>query len=126
MAKNKYHQRVFVMNYDEQSLPKFESNAEQDEFYKAVGRMMCYGLHREAETDRVDLVVGSLNRNPIELCCAYHQWKEGFLRYADGSSRYTGSPFDAVSQFVDRMKGEWPFVMAAVKSTHDDKFGFHS
>lgn len=125
MANNKYHQRVFVLNYDEQSLPKFETQAEVDEFHKTVGRMICYGLAREAETDRVDVVVGSLGRNPVELCCAYHQWQEGFLRYADGTHRYTGSPFDAVHQFVDRMKGERPFVMAAVQH-HDGKFGFHS
>ena len=126
MAKNKYHQRVFVMNYDEQSLPKFETQEELDEFHKAVGRMVCYGLMYGAQEDRVDVVVGNLTRKPLELCCAFHESQEGFLRYADGSHRYTGSPFEAVSQFVDRMKGERPFVMAAVKSTHDDKFGFHS
>lgn len=130
MSENRYHQRFFVLHYDEKSLPKFETGAEVQDFYAALGRMMFYGLQREATEDRVDIVTAGITQNPVEITAAYHRPLPARDTWGDGTPKYIDSTSWACDELVKKLthaareQGR-AFVMAAVKH-NDGEFGFHS
>lgn len=130
MSDNRYHQRFFVLHYDEKSLPRFETDEGLQDFYAALGRMMFYGLHREATEDLVDIVTAGITQNPLEITAAYHRPLPARDKWEDGTSKYIDSNSEACDELVKKLthrareQGR-AFVMGAVKH-NDGKFGFHS
>lgn len=125
---NQYHTRVFVLNYSNDSLPKFETAAEIDEYHRALGRMVAYGM-APSDEDTVTLVAAGITQNPLEVCAAYY-YPLPAQRMENGERWYIGSASEVVGTLIDTLAEKSkalhrPFVMAAVKH-NDGKFGFHS
>jgi len=126
-----YHRRIFSLTYSSDQLPKFETDAEMQDYYAAVGRMVVYGLQRDAAAEAsVQLVQAGITQKPLEVCCAYHQpLPEQAEKYEDGTPRYFESMAQSVDDFIKIMREKSPyrpFVMSAVKHSDNKKFGFHS
>lgn len=125
-----YHKRIFCLDYKEETLPKFESQEEIDEFHRLLGRMVMYGLQREASEDKLDMVTAALTKNPVEVCAAYWPAVARYCRWEDGSIKVLGS-LDAqvggAQEAMQRMSQELgrPFVMALVQHG-GNSFGLHS
>ena len=127
-----YHRRIFSLTYDSAQLPMFETDAEMQDYCAAVGRMVVYGLQRDAAAEAsVQLVTAGITQKPLELCCAYSQpLLEKADTYRSGTPRYIDSTAQEVDIFMGTLRGRADalgraFVMAAVKHS-DGKFGFHS
>lgn len=126
-----YHQRIFVLHYSENELPKFETDEEALAFQQAVGRMVLYGLQTdEALTDMLDVVTAGLTKEPLELCAAYHApLRLHNIETPDGG-RYTGSLAQVSNDFLNSLinaarNKHRAFVMAAVQHS-PTQYGFHS
>lgn len=126
-----YHRRILVLDYSDEGIPMHKTQEDLDAWYQAVGRMVTYGLKKEASEDTIQLVTAGLTRNPAEFCAAFHRTLPACAeKYQDGHSRYIGSTSEATDNFVDslhRLSEEQgrSFVMAAVLHS-DGKWGFHS
>ena len=123
-----YHNRVINIFYNEDKLPTFKTDEELNEWHRALGRLVAYGLQREAEaeTDTVQLVeITTLSKD--EMTAIYSRPMAALNMHPDGYTRYLGSPAAALSYYVAdyrRRAGGRPFVLGAV--LHGDKWGFHS
>lgn len=105
------HRRVIDLTYWEDKLPTFSSNEEMHEYHRALGRMVMYGLQREAEHSTLQLV--RLYLEPDEITGAYqHPLPD------------EGTTESRTTQALEALRTDRAFVMGAVK--HGDKFGFHS
>jgi hypothetical protein len=126
-----YHTRVLVLNYSDEDLPQFETQEEIDAWYQAVGRMVLYGMRKDAAEDTIQLVTAGLSKSPTELCAAYHPTLPARAeKYEDGFGRYIGSTSEVVDNFTEQLHERSQeqgraFVMAAVLHS-DGTWGFHS
>lgn len=131
MKTKHFHKRVFVFTYFDEDLPKFETQEEIDEWHRALGRMVAYGLNRDATEDTIEIVTAGLTTKPLEVCAGYHaRLPVTDVKDADGNLCYykgDGAKLDTVlDQLTIKARGQHrAFVMAAVKHS-DGKFGFHS
>lgn len=122
-----FHTRLINLTYCDQDLPKFETQEQVDAWYKALGRMVAYGMNAEHTDDTVQLVVGGINKNPQEIVLSYHhpltplRDEEGCLRYTDSADQIVN---DAIKALVKKTEYR-PFVIGAVLHS-DGKWGFHS
>lgn len=125
-----FNRRVINLSYFPEDLPKFETQAELDDWYKAVGRMVLYGMG-DFEEDTIEIINASITKNPLEFHATYSsrlpatdvKCDQGYPVYYKGDL----AKIDAVlTPLRDKAsdKGN-PFTMAAVKHS-DGKFGFHS
>lgn len=126
-----YHTRIITLTYNDASVPTFETQAEIDEWHRALGRMVAYGL-RTAPTDEsvIEWVPMAFGTRPTEIDAAYHApIISQPIKYEDGGARYLGSPAAKLDGFANELKnltdGRRPFVMGAVLHG-DGKWGFHS
>lgn len=121
-----YHQRVISLHYSEKDLPRFETDAEVRAWHEAVGRMVCYGLQREAQDDTVQLVSGGLSVKPLELCLTYYEPKMP-ERWEDGTRKIVNTPEGYLDDALIKLRqaASRSFTMAAVLH-QDGKWGFHS
>lgn len=111
---DKLHRRLIDLSYFESKVPLFSSNEERDEYHRALGRMVMYGLLRDHPEDTVQLV--GLHLEPKEITGAYHT----------SIPAYDKDKHDQrVRSAVEPLMGPRPFVMGAVKDS-EGKFGFHS
>jgi hypothetical protein len=125
---NKYHQMVIALNYSEYALPTFDTPAEQDAWHQALGRMVAFGLLREAEDDSTRVVVGHVGRNPTEVLMCYYPPVLA-TRDAEGFTRTLGTPKGAMDgilgDLLDKGWHGYGFTMGAVLH-NDGKWGYHS
>lgn len=124
MGKRTFHTRVVVVHYDSNDVRVFETETEEEgqKWYRALGRLVAYGLQGKDRDDSTQLMSLSLG-NP-EMTACYHN-PLPVPRDRDGFEIYSGSPDQAVSVMWDRLRSEQPFVLGAV--LHDDgEWGFHS
>jgi hypothetical protein len=125
---NNYHQRVIVLNYSENDVPTFKTQAEVDAWHQALGRMVAYGLQRDAVDDSTQMVGATLSRNPTEVDFAY--WPVALtVRDSYGYAVHTGTKSNVdqsiyQAQLLAKEVGR-PFVMGAVLHS-DGKWGYHS
>ena len=122
---NSFHRRVITLTYFD--LPEFKSREEQDEWHRALGRMVAYGLQREAENDTVQMVNLGLDRGD-EISAAYYPALQASEIHPEFGFRTTAPSraFDTASEVLTKTcAGHYPFVIGAVKD-HDGKYGFHS
>ncbi len=125
-----YHKRIFCLDYMEETLPRFETQEEIDEFHRLLGRTVMYGLQRDAEEDKLDMVTAALTKNPVEVCAAYWRAVPRYGRWEDGSIKVLGSLDAQVGgaqvavQEASQAHGR-PFVMALAQHC-DNSFGLHS
>lgn len=124
-----YHQRVFILDYAQEDLPMFKTDAEMNEFYRVLGRTLAYGMYGDRDEDCLDLVTSTLTVNPLEVDAAYWPRLPCVDKYEDGSRKYLGSAEGAVRELQEnlrrRMNGRAPFVIGAVLHG-DGAWGFHS
>lgn len=131
MSHRTWQKRLVVIDYNPSNLPTFGTSAEIDEYHRALGRMVAYGLLHEAEEDTVQLVQAALATAPLEICATYHQpISSQRERYADGQPKYIGSSAERNDNFLNAVRTESlsrgrPFVMAAILH-QDGKWAFHS
>lgn len=126
-----FHKRVFVLTYFDEDLPKFETQEEVDDWYRALGRMVAYDLNRDDTEDTIELVTAGLTTNPLEVCAGYHARlpvtdvydDQGNPCFYQGDGAKLDNVLDGLA-FKARGKHR-AFTMAAVKHS-DGKFGFHS
>jgi len=125
---NKYHQMALVLNYSEDALPTFKTQAEVDAWHQALGRMVAYGLLREAEDDSTRVVAGHVGRNPAEVLMTYYPPVLA-TRDADGFTRTLNTPKGAldgvIQNLLDKGRHGYGFTMGAVLHS-DGKWGYHS
>ena len=122
---NSFHRRVITLTYFD--LPEFKSLEEQDEWHRALGRMVAYGLQREAENDTVQMVNVGLDRGD-EISGAYYPALVASENHPEFGFRTTENSrtFDLAADILKRpYMTSHPFVIGAVKD-HDGKYGFHS
>ena len=123
-----YHNRVINLSYNGDKLPTFKTDEELNEWHRALGRLVAYGLQREAEaeTDTVQLVeITTLSKD--EMTAIYSRPMAALNMHPDGYTRYLGSLAAALYDYVAdcwSREGGRPFVIGAV--LHGDKWGFHS
>ena len=121
-----YHSRVINLFYNGDKLPTFKTDEELNEWHRALGRLVAYGLQREAEADTVQLVeIAALY--PVEMTAIYSRPMAALNMHPDGYTRYLGSLAAALYDYVAdcwSREGGRPFVIGAV--LHGDKWGFHS
>ena len=124
------HVRVVRLFWFDGSLPTFENTKELKEWYEAVGRMVTYGMHdTDGKDDTVQYVSGSFCTDQREFTFAFYPTLIAQPeKYKDGGAKYIGSPLAKVDQFHDEMReyGNHAYVLGAVKSCIDGKWGFHS
>ena len=131
MSSRTCQKRLVVIDYNPANLPTFRTSAEIDEYHRALGRMLAYGLLREAEEDTVQLVQAAFTTAPLEICATYHQpISSQRERYPDGQPKYLGSSAEHNDAFFNAVRTESlnqgrPFVMAAILH-QDGKWAFHS
>ena len=125
---NKYHQRVFILNYAEDDVPTFSNQKDQNAWYQALGRMVAYGMQRDAVDDSTQIVTAGMRRNPIEICMNYKP-PATTVRDEDGNTVHAGTKsmvdhhiWEAERHMRDTGR---PFTMGAVLH-NDNKWGFHS
>lgn len=121
-----YHNRVINLFYKDSEVPMFKTDEEMNEWHRALGRLVAYGLQREAEADTVQLVdISTLSKD--DMTAVYSRPMAALNMHPDGYTRYLGSPaaalYDYVADCRNREEGR-PFVLGAV--LHGDKWGFHS
>ena len=124
------HVRVVRLFRLDGSLPTFENTKELKEFYEAVGRMVTYGMHDvDGKDDTVQYVSGSFSTDQREFTFGFYPTLIAQPEvYQDGSRKYMGSPLAKVDALDQEMRelGSYAFVLGAVKSCIDGKWGFHS
>jgi len=125
----KMHTRIINLSYFDEDLPKFASNVEQDEWHRALGRMVAYGLYGDWAEDTVQYVNLVLQRSD-EIMGVYARPLPTLRKdEGDGQTWYWNSAQELVDCFIkdlyekSQAQGQ-SFVMGAVK--HDGKYGFHS
>ena len=125
---NKYHQRVIVLNYSEDDVPTFNNQKDQDAWYQALGRMVAYGMQRDAVDDSTQIVAGNLRRNPLEICLTYSppaiamRDDDGYRVHSGTKSMVDHHIWEAQHHMSDTGRS---FTMGAVLHS-DNKWGFHS
>jgi len=123
--------RIFSLSYTPEHMPTFQTQEEIDEFHRAIGRMVTYGLTRSSRETHLELVTAQLTHAPLELCAVYHPPVLAQPhQYADGTPRYLDSPAQSTDTLIQTLgaqsaKAGRPFVMAAVRHM-DGQWGFHS
>lgn len=128
----RYHRRIFVLNFSADDIPRFTTDKEAHDFHAAIGRMVMYGLHAQADNDEdtVSLVTGGLTDKGTEVCCAYHATLDEYPeKWPDGSTKVLGSTAsqinDLLSELVRKGQQKWrAFVMAGIN--RGDHWSFHS
>ena len=117
----KCHNRVINLTYFEHNLPKHKSAEEVDEWHRALGRAVAYGLQREAEEDTVQFVHITLSKDE-EMLSSYYKPMP--------TTPYTVSRLISnIDETLSKLRGAslehgQPFVTGAVLS--NGKYGFHS
>jgi len=130
MSKS-YQRRIVNLTYFPDALPSFDNQEAQDDYYRALGRMVAFGLLRNPDDDAIQVVNAAITNHPLEICATYHPPVPAQPeRYADGHRKYLGSPGERTDTLIttmleDARKQGRPFVMAAVFH-NDGKWGFHS
>lgn len=128
---NTYQRRIINLTYFPKSLPSFTTQDAQDDYYRALGRMVAFGLLHDPADDTIQVVNASITNKPLEICATYHPPVSAQPeRYADGHRKYLGSPGERTDTLItamleDAQKQGRPFVMAAVFH-NDGRWGFHS
>lgn len=122
------NQRVIKLTYFPEKLPKFETQAEIDEWHRAIGRTVVFGMGDTGE-DVVELVHAFITTNPLEIEAAYYP-KIPSLNPLTDALRYVGSNRETLDAAWKQLEVKaldigTPFVMGAVQGS-DGKFGFHS
>jgi len=126
-----YHTRVLVLNYSDEDMPQFETQKEIDAWYQAVGRMVLYGMRKDAAEGTIQLVTARLSKSPTELCASYYPTLPACAeKCSDGFGRYIGSMSEVVDNLTDQLHERSQeqgraFVMGAVLHS-DGTWGFHS
>lgn len=130
-TKRHYHKRVFILHYCGEDVPMFATDAERDDYLKAVGYLVTYGMSRDADEDMLEVVTAGLTGKPLEIDAAYHarlpvtdvKDAEGYPIFYKGD----GAKLDAaLDPLIGKAREKHrAFVMGAVKH-NDGKFGFHS
>jgi hypothetical protein len=126
-----YHTRIINLSYRDEDLPTFSTQEEIDAWHAAVGRMVLYGMRKEAMEDTIQMVNMGLTTKPAELCASYHATLPACAeKYEDGHARYIGSTAELVTNATSELHNRSQavgrsFVMAAVLHS-DGKWGFHS
>lgn len=120
MSIKTYHERVVTLNYTEKDIPKFNNQKDYDDWLKAIGRLVTYGIDPQGvDVDTVQLV--NINLGQDESVACYYERK--LQRNEDGT--YLCSNTSELSNLKLRlMEGVRAFVLGAVKS--QDGYGFHS
>ncbi len=125
---NKYHQRVIILNYSEKDVPTFTNQVDMDAWYQALGRMVAYGMQRDAVDDSTQIVAGNLRRNPLEICLTYSppalamRDDDAYRVHSGTKSMVDHHIWEAQHHMSDTGR---PFTMGAVLH-NDNKWGFHS
>lgn len=122
----KLHNRIIDLSYFEHHLPTFKTREEIDEWHRALGRLVAYGLQREAQEETVQFVYVTLDK---DMTSVYYKPLPAYRHDVDGSLVLTGSRRQGVDDTLDRLRKEAlelgrPFVIGAVLS--NGKYGFHS
>lgn len=126
-----FQRRIINLTYRSDTLPTFETQDAQDDYYRALGRMVAFGMLRSVESDTIQVVNAAITARPLEICATYHPPVSAQPeQYADGHRKYIGSPSERTDQLItamleDARKEGSPFVMAAVRHG-DGRWGFHS
>ena len=124
---NSFHRRVITLTYFD--LPEFANREEQDEWHRALGRMVAYGLQREAENNTVQSVTLNLDpRGSGDIVGAYLpalQASEIHPEYGFVSTENSRTFYLAEDILQRPYTTCHAFVIGAVKD-HDGKYGFHS
>ena len=120
----KCHNRVINLTYFEHNLPKHKSAEEVDEWHRALGRAVAYGLQREAEEDTVQFVHITLDRD-ADMLAVYYKALPAYTMVAG----YHGGHLADIDGALGKLKTSSeelgkPFVIGAVLS--NGKYGFHS
>lgn len=122
-----YHRRVFVLNFSDDDIPKFNSDQELKNFHEMIGRTVMYGLLNKCEEDTVALAIASIIDNGTEVDTAYYPRLTERDKWGDGSSRYLDSAGyildDAIIKLRNKSEGR-PFVIGAVN--RGDYWSYHS
>lgn len=115
----KHHTRVVVLDWFEDDLKTHTPN---DEFFKALGRAVAYGLASDREHDTAQLVTLSLNSGEMLAC--YHRALSAYEQWPDGTLKVLGSNSSKVVDLVEHLRTPGPFVMGVIKS--DTGYSFNS
>lgn len=130
---NPFHVRIVNITYMPKKMPMFKSSAEQDEWHRALGRMVAYGMAHEVDENQVYDQLEMVDLNIVdadEIVGAYCKKlpateavdKNGWPIYYKGDLAKVQETLGTV-QNKTLEKGR-PFILGAVKS--GDKYGFHS
>ena len=124
----KCHNRTINLSYFEHHLPTFKTSEEIDEWHRALGRLVAYGLQREAQEETVQFVHVTLDKDK-DMTSVYYKPLPAYRHDVDGSLVFTGSRLQRVDDTLDTLRKEalelgLPFVLGAVLS--NGKYGFHS
>ena len=125
-----YHRRVFVLSYQQEDLPMFQTDEELTNFHATLGRMVMYGLYNEAPEDTIRLVTAHLTDKGNEVCAGYHQTIPAYPeRWEDGSIKVMDSTVNQVDNLLTSLQEKAQkvgriFVMAAVRC--GKAWGLHS
>ena len=92
---------------------EFNTNEERDEFHRAIGRMVCYGLPNNIVEDPCNTQVVALAIDEdMEMTAAYYGVQHSYPKYK------------AISDALKEYKEGTPFVMGGI--LRDGKYSFHS
>lgn len=134
-----YHRRVIALSYKSESLPMFASNAEQDEFHRIIGRLVTYGMQRDASVPSQQELVTISAFYPEEMVAQYFPAQPERNKpypnkpYPNSKAMYyLGSQEEELDSFINKYvtlatgTGKpRAFVLGAVKHS-DGKYGTHS
>lgn len=126
-----FQRRIINLSYRPDALPGFQTQEAQDDYYRALGRMVAFGLLRDPSEDAIQVVNATITEHPLEICATYHPPVSAQPeQYEDGHRKYLGSPGERTDHLIsaileDARKAGTPFVMAAVRH-NDGQWGFHS
>lgn len=110
--------RAVFINYDQTKLD-FKSTAEEDEFHKALGRLVAYNMSSNVQ-DAVEYVEFFIDSNR-EIKAAYY-----YALMANADGRWTNDNLFCNGQrtLQSLQRGPRPFVLGA--RLRDGKYTFHS
>ncbi len=131
MKKTTYHDLIFKISYSSDCIPQFETQEDQDKFFRALGRMVFYAmLGPDQDKDTVKIVNASLGKDPLEILGVYFAPLPSAEMGEDGYPVYYRGPAAEIDNtllgIIDKSREvHRPFTMAAIKHRNGE-FGFHS
>ena len=117
-----FHKRVVTIDYCSDDLPV----GNQEEFHRALGRAVAYGMRNLPEQDTVQLVTVALDsrgNDTPEIGAAYWAAKTAYTVEYRNMEPY----FRAANDAVSGLKSDRPQIyICGVPDAAAGKYGFHS